>query len=158
MLIRSVLPSDRAFVLSLVPRFVEWGCPGGQHPLTVIAAIERPLLEFFQTSPPNETLLIAENPQGEPLGYIYLKLQIDPFSGDRQGHVSHLVVSLAAEGQGVAKGLMQAGERWTQQQGGRSLTLSAFAGNQRARAFYEGIGFTVEMVKYRKQIQESEWC
>lgn len=154
--LRDGQPSDRSFVLGLVPRFIEQNCPPGYAEMQVLAGIERPLLRFFEDlltgaaldPEPTERLLIAQTPQGLGLGYIYLKLQVDPFSGDRQGHISHLAVTEAAEGQGVAKALMQAGQAWFLQQGCRSVMLFAFADNQRARAFYEAFGFEVEMVKY----------
>ena len=48
--------------------------------------------------------------------------------------------------------LMEHAEQWTAERGLPLLTLNMFAGNARARRFYEKGGFQIEMVKYAKRV------
>ena len=63
-----------------------------------------------------------------------------------------IATTSAAEGSGVARALIAEAERWTAERGLPLLTLNMFAGNGRARRFYEVAGFDVEMVKYAKPV------
>jgi len=47
---------------------------------------------------------------------------------------------------------MEHAEQWTAERGLPLLTLNMFAGNARARRFYEKGGFQIEMVKYAKRV------
>ncbi|WP_369333663.1 GNAT family N-acetyltransferase [Corallococcus sicarius] len=47
---------------------------------------------------------------------------------------------------------MAAGEAWAREQGYDRLTLTVFAGNARARAFYERLGFGEETLRLVKPL------
>jgi ribosomal protein S18 acetylase RimI-like enzyme len=57
-----------------------------------------------------------------------------------------------AEGQGIGKALIQTIEQAVRQQGALSVTLHVFATNTRARAVYERLGYTGELMRYIKHL------
>jgi ribosomal protein S18 acetylase RimI-like enzyme len=77
---------------------------------------------------------------------------IKDFFGVSHGHVSVLSTTVEAEGTGVGRALMAFAEQWTRARGLALMTLNVFAGNERARRFYDRVGFEVEMLKYAKRV------
>lgn len=99
-----------------------------------------------------DLVVIAEDDQRHPLGYVRLAIRPDFLALGPRGYVADLVVSPAAEGQGVALALMTVAEKWAQTLKLGMLSLHVFAGNSRARHFYEKLGFQPEVVEYVKLI------
>jgi len=64
-----------------------------------------------------------------------------------------LSTTVEAEGTGVARALMDFAGHWTTARGLSLMTLNVFAGNERARRFYDRVGFEVEMLKYAKRVK-----
>jgi ribosomal protein S18 acetylase RimI-like enzyme len=98
-------------------------------------------------------IYIAENENKLPLGFIHLQPGSDYYNKEPHGHISDLIVSAEAEGQGVGKALMQKAEEWANLHGYRWLTLSVFAQNRRARAIYDKAGYREDILKYVKEIR-----
>ena len=158
-LIRPFETGDRNFILSLVPRFIEKAAPPGRNGLDLIAGIERPLLEFMESRPPIDALLVAEQPsdnrarpEPERLGFIFLQAKVDGFTLERHGNVSDIAVTAAAEGSGLGRLLMAEAELWARTKGYRFLTLNAFASNRSVRDWYEEQGYEPDMVRYFKPL------
>ena len=149
--IRPFQPSDRTFILSLVPRFIEkiTTLPG-RAPIQIIASLERPLCDFMTEPDPADALFVAETSNGIRLGFVFLQTKIDAFTMEPQGHISDIAVTAEAEGQGVGRALMAIAETWARQHHYRLLTLNAFAHNRKVRDWYERQGFKSEMVRYGK--------
>jgi ribosomal protein S18 acetylase RimI-like enzyme len=63
-----------------------------------------------------------------------------------------IVVRDDAEGQGIGKALIGVIERAVQERGARSVTLHVFATNTRARAVYERLGYSGELIRYIKHL------
>jgi ribosomal protein S18 acetylase RimI-like enzyme len=152
MRIRTAERRDRDFILSLVPRLMEFGPPpwrdAGQMTATDKEVIEQVLL----TNPPGTIILLAEDRSGAPLGFIHLNTTRDYFTRERHGHISDIVVAPAGEGRGVGRVLMEAGEEWARSQGFRLLTLNVFANNRRALNLYERLGYGQDTIKYVKEL------
>ena len=64
-----------------------------------------------------------------------------------------IAVTKEAEGRGVGRALMDEAEAWARERGHRGVTLSVFAGNGRAQALYERVGYSVEMHRMIKRLQ-----
>ena len=153
--VRPARPQDRTFVLGLVPRLAQgFPLPACRTQEDVVQA-ETALLEAaLEAMPAGAELLIAETSAGEPGGFVYLEQQLD-YYGRPHGHVSVLAVAASTEGQGVGRTLLEAAETWTRQQGLSLLTLNVFAGNARARAVYDRLGYVPETLRYVKTLEDS---
>ncbi|MBD3882239.1 GNAT family N-acetyltransferase [Phormidium tenue FACHB-886] len=149
---RSAVVNDRAFILDLVPRFVERTAPRWRTLEQVTGTIAQDLEETLAALPADRAIFIAEDWQGNRLGFISLGTVTDLFTQEPCGYISDLAVIAAAEGQGVGRALMHAGEAWARQQGYRLLTLNAFPQNERARSLYRQLGFEEDLIKYIKPL------
>lgn len=148
--VRPATPEDRAFILGLVPRFVEFGVPQWHDPRDIISAIERALDNPIGPPAGDPALMVAEGGAGERLGFIRMETRPDHFTGEKRGYVSEIAV--AENGEGVGRILMEAGEAWARDRGYRLLTLDVFAGNARARSFYRSLGYGEDSLSMAKEL------
>ena len=93
---------------------------------------------------------------GEPVGFIMCTMEEDSGayvkpSRRRWGYVNDVYVADDARGAGVADALMNAAEVHCRALGATSMKLFVLANNERARAFYERIGWAPYEVFYRKK-------
>src|SRR5262249_28397466 len=94
--------------------------------------------------------LVAAMPTGPVLGFIHLQQAPDPVTDIPAGYVSMLAVVPEAGGQGIARQLMAAAEDWARHHKFRCLSLDVFASNDRARRFYDLLGYHADSVKLYK--------
>lgn len=142
--IRSATPADRAFLTALAERLADFDRPSWRSHREIADGDRRALLEAIDVPRPGTELFIAEL-DGSPAGGLLLWTLEDYFSQQWHAHVSVIAVTQHAEGRGVGRALMEHAEQWARERGHTSLTLSVFAGNRRAQALYERVGYTVEM-------------
>lgn len=152
MIVRDATEADRAFALGLVPRLRAFGPTALRSDEDLDGAERQALVEAFDHLAADAVLLVAEDPLDGPLGIAYGVTQADYFTREAHGHLAILAVAEAGEGRGVGKALMAAVEAWAAGRGYRLLTLNVFAGNGRARAFYERNGFAVDTLRYVKEV------
>lgn len=136
--LREVRVEDEAFVLGLVPRFVEHGAADGHTPDEVIAGTSRVLRDAIATPQPGEVFLIAED-DGERVGFAYAVTERDFFTDEPYAHVSEIAV--ARSGGGAGTQLMDAVERWARERGYGIVTLNVVEENEPAQRFYERLGY-----------------
>ena len=134
----------------LAARLSAFELPPWRAPRDIGDADSQAMIAAAASGNPDDEVLIAER-GGEVVGCLHV-LAVTDFFGLRHGHVSVIATTEAAEGSGVARRLMEHAEEWTAARGLPLLTLNMFAGNARARRFYEVAGFRVEMVKFAKQV------
>lgn len=144
---------DDEFILSLVPRFVDFELPPWRRRQECIEGIRADLLRGLDEPPPNSYLFVAENAEAERTGFIHLQRTVDFFTGHSNCHISDLAVAAAHEGTGVGKALLTHAERWARQQGCRLLTLAVFPGNERARALYAAAGYAPDLLRLAKPVR-----
>ncbi|HEV3468283.1 MAG TPA: GNAT family N-acetyltransferase [Pyrinomonadaceae bacterium] len=153
--VREATWADREFVVSLMPRLVEFGLPEWhdveQMTRFDVEFVERNLRE--QT--PGTAVFIAEEADGRAVGFIHLITRADYYRDEEFGHVSDLVVAREGEGRGVGAALMEAGEDWARARGYRFLTLHVYAANARAREVYEKLGYAEEFIRCTKVLGRS---
>jgi len=77
------------------------------------------------------------------------------FTGEKQGYIGELAVTLDAERRGVGRALVQACEDWSRARGYRVLALSTGAANHPALEFYRRLDFRQEDVKLVKLLDRS---
>jgi ribosomal protein S18 acetylase RimI-like enzyme len=156
--IREAVPEDHKFILSLVPELTSFGPPPFRDAAELTAVDERFLREALTGhGVAGSIVLVAvdvEDAEGAPLlGFIHLRPQSDYYLQQDCGHVADLIVAPEARGRGVGKALMAAGERWSRERGFEMMTLHVFVENRGARALYEELGFTAEIVRYVKALR-----
>ncbi|MFN2633426.1 MAG: N-acetyltransferase family protein [Thermoanaerobaculia bacterium] len=150
MTVRPAIATDRAWILPLSARLHAFGPPTFRPRDRMDAAVAAWIDEALQSRGENRIVLVAEDEERRPAGFIYVHEAADFFTGETHGHVSDVVVAAGAEGGGVGRTLMAAGEEWSRARGHRLLTLNVFEKNVRARTLYEKLGFesdTSKMVK-----------
>lgn len=98
-------------------------------------------------------VLVAQDADGTPLGFVHLEAERECFTGELEGYVANLALADAAEGRGVGRALMEAAEAWTHSMGMRRLGLYVFAANDHARGFYARLGFEEDSLMLVKQFE-----
>jgi GNAT superfamily N-acetyltransferase len=136
--VREATPGDAAFVLSLVPRFVEHGAADGHPPEVVIEGTSRVLREALEQPRDGDVVLVAEA-DGEPAGFLYAVTERDFFTREEYLHVSEIAV--ARSGAAVGTRLMEAAEAWARERGYRIVTLNVVEENVPAQRFYLRRGY-----------------
>jgi GNAT superfamily N-acetyltransferase len=147
--VRPYKPGDDAFVLSLAPRLLI-GIPPWRSVERWLESVQQWLTGDFEEHGTKSMLFIAENEQGERLGFAGVA-HSRHFTGEGQAYLGELAVSEEAEGQGAGQALVHACEQWAREQGYHSLVLdTGTTNNERACRFYQRLGFLEESIKLAK--------
>ena len=147
--IRNAKQSDHNFIFTLSPDLAQVANLKWHDDNTVSKMQDDYIAQMLNQTSVNNITLIAEK-HGMSLGFIYACEHQDSISNEACGTVPLLAVSAKAQGMGVGKLLMMAAEKWSKQQGYRLLHLEVFANNEKAKGFYNNLGFeseTLHMVK-----------
>jgi len=152
LLIRLAADADD-FILALVPRFADFALPAWRRRHECVEGIRRDLLHHLEDQPANSFLFVAENGDGERVGFIHLQRTADFFSGRSNCHISDLAVAPQHEGNGVGKALLAHAEQWAREHHCQLVTLAVFPGNERARALYEASGYATDLIKLAKPVR-----
>jgi len=151
--IRLAHADDDEFILGLVERFVEFELPPWRKRSETVAGIRRDIAHHLQETPASTHLFVAENDDGEPLGFMHLQTRKDFFTGAQNCHIADLVVGAAHEGLGVGSAMLRFAQAWAREHRCRHLTLGVFPANERARRLYEAHGFGVEILSMAKPVK-----
>ena len=149
--VRPFTEADRPFFRAIVGRL---------HPGETVAPRDpTAMADFFRRvgageveQPPGAETFVAVDGAGDPLGVIVLHPSADYFTGHGRAYVEILVVAEAAEGKGAGRALMRHAEDWARERGFVEVSLDVFAGNARARAFYERAGYRPDHVRMVKRL------
>lgn len=133
MTIRSATPADREAVLELVAEFHEFA--GYSFDALVQQAAE----ELTARRRWGVILLADENDQ--PVGYGAVCYGFSVEFGGRDAFVDEIYVRPSARGRGVGRSLLEEMIGHCRLEGIRALHLEVDAGNDRAAALYERLGF-----------------
>lgn len=144
---------DDDFVLALVPRFMDFSLPPWRRRHECIEGIRRDLLRHLEDQPANSYLFVAEDADGERVGFIHLQRTEDFFSGRSNCHISDLAVAQRHESRGVGRALLAHAEAWAREHQCQMVTLAVFPGNERARALYEANGYATDLLRLAKQVR-----
>jgi GNAT superfamily N-acetyltransferase len=148
--LRPATPADEPTLRSLAERLVSFPLPAWRTGHSIANADAAAMIEAVTGGRDDNEVFIAER-GGRPVGCLHILVMKD-FFGDSHGHVSVLAAAADAEGSGVGRALMAHAGQWTARRGLTLMTLNVFAGNARARRFYDRNGWEVEMLKYAKRI------
>jgi ribosomal protein S18 acetylase RimI-like enzyme len=148
--IRRATEDDRQTLSALAQRLAAFPLPPWRQADEIAAADAGAMMDAVRSDRPDDEVFLALR-EKETVGCLHILASTD-FFGTRHAHVSVLATSQAAEGSGVGRALMAHAEAWARRRHLSLLTLNVFAANERARRFYEGLGFTPETLKYVKPV------
>lgn len=151
--IRLATADDDDFILGLVGRFVEFELPPWRRRGECAHGIRNDIERHLAEQPPGSHVFVAENADGERVGFVHLQLAIDYFTPAQNCHVSDLAVAPAFDGQGFGAALLAHAEAWARAHHCRHVTLAVFPGNARARALYERNGFGIDVLRMAKPVR-----
>jgi ribosomal protein S18 acetylase RimI-like enzyme len=149
--IRAACGADADFVAGLVASLLEFGSPAWNDAEALAPGFAEVLASAVRVQDSRSTVLIAESKDGTRLGFISLRVR-DDVTGVERGHVADLGVVEGARRMGVGSALMRAGEAWARERGFPVLSLDVWATNERARAFYETLGYSAESLSLFKRL------
>jgi ribosomal protein S18 acetylase RimI-like enzyme len=152
-IIRAAGQADHPFIFSLSTRLAMVAQLPGRSENELQAFQDHHMQTALGTPLPGAATLVAAMPSGPVLGFIHVEPGPDPVTAEPAGYVSMLAVVPEAEGQGIARQLMAAAEEWAREQGYRCLSLDVFASNERARRFYDLLGYDEDSVKLYKLLK-----
>lgn len=151
--IRLADADDDDFILGLVPRFVEgFDLPPWRRRGECAEGVRLDIARHLSEQPPGSHVFVAENDDGERVGFLHLLLVKDFFTAAQNCHISDLAVARAHDGKGVGTALLAYAERWAREHKCRHLQLAVFEGNHRARELYERSGFATEVLRMMKPL------
>ncbi len=152
--IRLANADDDAFILGLVERFVEgFELPAWRRRSDCAQGVREDIARHLTDQPAGSHVFVAENDDGERVGFIHLQLTRDFFLPVSNCHISDLAVARNHDGRGIGSALLAYAERFAREHHCRHVQLAVFPGNARARALYERSGFGVEMVRMMKPLR-----
>ena len=149
--IRAACEADANFVAGLVSSLLEFGSPAWSDEEALAPGFAEVLAGAVRAQDSRSTVLIAQSADGTRLGFISLTVRED-VTGVERGHVADLGVIEEARRMGVGSALMRAGEAWACERGLLVLSLDLWATNERARAFYETLGYSAESLCLFKRL------
>lgn len=148
--IRLAHADDDDFILQLADRFVAFDLPPWRKRGETLNGIRDDIARHLRELPPASHLFVAEDDDGQRLGFLHLQTQKDFFTGVLNCHISDLVIAPEHDGKGIGSALLHYAERWAREHRCRHVTLAVFPGNERARKLYAHHGYgdeTIRMVK-----------
>ena len=148
--IRAATREDALVLTRLAARLASFPLPPWRTPDSIATADAAAMMEAIEEGRDDNEVVIAER-DGVPAGCLHIVV-IKDFFGVSHGHISVLSTTAEMEGTGVGRALIAYAEQWTTRRGLSLMTLNVFAGNERARRFYDRAGFEVEMLKYARRI------
>ncbi|MDP9366418.1 MAG: GNAT family N-acetyltransferase [Chloroflexota bacterium] len=151
--VRPFRENDRPFFRRIVGRLDPGPTAAPRDPAKVAAYFRRLAAGEIEPPPRLETF-VAVDQHDVPLGLLALYPSRDYFTGHPRAYVETLVVAAEAEGRGVGRALMEHAEHWARSRGMAEASLDVFAGNDRARAFYERAGYRPDHVRMVKRIED----
>lgn len=150
-LIRLALDDDD-FILSLAPRLAEFTLPPWRRRGECVGGIHRDLQRHLDDAPASSHMFIAEESDGQRVGFIHLQQTKDFFTARSNCHISDLAVAPGCDGRGAGRALLADAEQWAREHDCSLLTLAVFPGNERARALYESCGYGTDLLRMAKPL------
>jgi ribosomal protein S18 acetylase RimI-like enzyme len=104
---------------------------------------------------PGVLMLMAETPEGESVGYIWLALERHPGAGGG-AWIYNIEIWPEHRARGYGRSLLTAAEIETADHGVETIGLNVFGGNSIARNLYESAGYEVSAMQMSKQVGKGQ--
>jgi ribosomal protein S18 acetylase RimI-like enzyme len=150
--LRAATSADADQILALFPRLAAFDMPP-QRSAEDLWRSDAELLRRWSTGDmPQCLVFVAVDSEGIILGVAMAQLREELLSHAPSAHLEVLVVREGAEGQGIGHALVREVEQAVRARGAQSITLHVFHSNTRARAVYQRLGFTEELIRAIKYL------
>ena len=153
MRVRPFTLEDREFIVGLSARFAESPLPPWRPANMIISGTARQLETALASRGPRSEILVAEDDDGTRLGFAWVLLLEDFFTGADYCKISE--IATARDGTGAGAALMNACEVWARDRGCTIIMLNVLRENAHARAFYEGLGYEPEYTAMAKVVSQA---
>jgi GNAT superfamily N-acetyltransferase len=151
--IRLAHADDDEFILSVAARLVGFDLPAWRKRNETLNGIRADIARHLRELPAATHLFVAEDEDGQRLGFLHLQTQKDFLTGVLNCHIADLAVASEHDGEGVGSALIAFAEGWAREHRCRHVTLSVFPGNARARALYLHHGYGDELIRMAKPLK-----
>ncbi len=141
---------DEAFIVSLARRLAEPAIPPWRTRDEIVNGTIPHLRAALREGQSARSSIFIARENGRALGFVWTVMIEDFYGVQNVAKVSEIAVS--KDSVGIGRTLMGAAESWARARGCSLLTLNVLQGNQRARAFYEKLGFLPEHINFAKQL------
>lgn len=152
--IRPAREEDREFVAQFVSSLLQFGSPAWKDSGALAPGFRKVLADAVNNQHARAAVLIAQNEDGERLGFVSVRVR-DDVAGVERAHVADLAVMEGARRVGVGRALMRAAEAWARERGLPVLSLDVWSTNQGARTFYRRLGYRPESLCLIKELDQS---
>ena len=150
MILRTATDGDGPFIAALTPRFAECDLPAWRTREEIVAGTARQLAAALREADGPASMLIVAEERGERLGFAWVLVQRDFYTGEPVGKVSE--IATVRSGTGAGRALLHACEAFARDRGARLMTLNVLEGNERARRFYNDCGYAAEYSMFAKPL------
>jgi GNAT superfamily N-acetyltransferase len=151
--IRLAHADDDEFILDITDRLTSFDLPHWRKRSETLAGIRADIARHLRELPPASHLFVAEDEDGERLGFLHLQTQKDFFTGALNCHIADLIVATEHDGKGVGSALIGFAESWAREHRCRHVTLAVFPANERARRLYGHLGYGEELIRMAKPLK-----
>ena len=145
---RAVRSADMPFIDAMVARLFPLTGPGDYTLEEACAGTRRVLHAAISEARADALFEIAHDERGECAGFIYAVTVSSFFTAEPHAHISEIVA--ARDRSGAGRVMMARAEDWSRERGYRRITLNVMHTNAGARAFYERLGYNLEVHRLTK--------
>jgi GNAT superfamily N-acetyltransferase len=103
--------------------------------------------------PPASHLFVAEDEDGDRVGFLHLQTQKDFFTGALNCHIADLVVATERDGQGIGSALVRFAEAWAKEHRCRHVTLAVFRATSARGACIVNMATATKLVRMAKPVK-----
>lgn len=147
-------PDDAEAILALMPRLAAFDVPASRDP-EHLWMHDAAMLRRWATGEATDCFVqVAEAEDGAVAGFALVSLRPELLSHEPSSHLEAIAVAPGFERRGIGRMLLAAAEEEARARGAESMTLHVFAVNERARALYERAGYSGELLRYTKPLDE----
>lgn len=147
------LPDDLEAIEALLPRLADFEVPGQRHPEDLWHG-DRQLVREWAIGKRSGVRVFVARAETRILGVAVSSAREELLTHAPSVHLEILSVAREAEGQGIAKALLQAVESAARTAGASLISLHVFTNNQRARSLYQHYGFDEEILRCVKHLSD----
>lgn len=143
---------DSAWAASLMPEFARFGLPPWRDRDEFVERCRLDICGALEGDDPRDVVYVAMAADGNPCGFVHLRLLPDPNGGVDAAHICDLLVAPPHQGQGIGGALIEFAELWARDRDASSMVLAVFQDNTGARRLYERHGFRDDIVRVVRQL------